>query len=92
MGRRGGWGKLQMIAGGVEISIAGGGGEMVRVRSLDMFFIFFIFFTFFIFLNHVFVVKVQELACIVRYGVKKTLIPTTARFTSSWEKSNTPNP
>jgi len=50
------------------------------------------FFYFFLFLYHVFIVKVQELACIVRYGVKKTLIPTTARFTSLWEKSNTPNP
>jgi len=47
------------------------------------------FFSFF--LNHLFIVKVQELACIVRFGIKKTLIPTTARLTSSWEKSNTPN-
>ena len=52
--------------------------------------VFFLFL--FLFLYNVFLVKVQELACIVRYGVKKTLIPTTARFTSSWEKSNTPNP
>jgi len=44
------------------------------------------------FFYYVFIVKVQELACIVRYGVKKTLIPTTARFTSSREKSNTSNP
>jgi len=28
-----------------------------------------------IFLYHVLLVKVQELACIVRYGIKKTLIP-----------------
>jgi len=77
-----------MICRGVEISIAGGGGEMVRVPiSWSLF-----FFYFFLFLYHVFIVKVQELACIVRYGVKKTLIPTTARFTSLWEKSNTPNP
>jgi len=76
-----------MISCGVEISIAGGGGEMVRGYLLIGFFFFF-----FSFLIHVFIVKVQELACIVRYGVKKTLIPTTARFTSSWEKSNTPNP
>jgi len=54
---------------------------------------FFIFlFFYYYFLNHVFIDKVQELACMVRYGVKKTLIPTTTRFTSSWEKSNTPNP
>ena len=78
-----------MISPGVEISIAGGGGEMVRALSLGRFF-FFLFFL--LFLNHVFIVKVQELACIVRYGVKKTLIPTTARFTSLWEKSNTPDP
>ena len=80
---------MTMIARGVEISMAGGGGEMVGGLSLGRFFSFFFFF---FFLNHVFIVKVQELACIVRYGVKKTLIPTTARFTSSWEKSNTPNP
>ena len=84
---RGGWGEVTMISCGVEISIAGGGGEMVRGYLLIGFFFFF-----FSFLIHVFIVKVQELACIVRYGVKKTLIPTTARFTSSWEKSNTPNP
>ena len=41
------------------------------------------FFSFFFFLYHVLLVKVQELTCIVRYGVKKTLIPTTACFTSS---------
>ena len=58
-------------------------------RLVSFFFLFFFFF--FSFLYHVFSVKVQELACIVRYGVKKTLIPTTASFTSSWEKSNTPN-
>jgi len=58
--------------------------------SLGPFFFFFSFF-FLFFLNHVLIVKVQELAWMVRYGVKKTLIPTTACFTSSWEKSNTPN-
>jgi len=77
-----------MMSRGVEISIAGGGGEMVR--GTIPWSVFFNLFTFF--LNHVFIVKVQELTCIVRYGVKKTLIPTTARFPSSWEKSNTPNP
>jgi len=29
-GKRGGWGKVTMISRGIEISIAGGGGEMVR--------------------------------------------------------------
>jgi len=28
------WGKVTMISCGVEISVAGGGGEMVRVLSL----------------------------------------------------------
>jgi len=32
--KRGGWGIVTMISRGVEISIAGGGGEMVRVLSL----------------------------------------------------------
>jgi len=79
---------VRMISRGVEISIARGGGAMVHVPisgSVSSFF-------FFLFFNHVFILTVQELACIVRYGVKKTLIPTTASFTSSWDKSNTPNP
>ena len=79
---------MTIISRGVKIAIAGGGEEKVRVLSLGRFFFLFFFF----FLNHVFIVKVQELACIVRYGVKKTLIPTTAHFTSSWKQSNTPNP
>jgi len=33
-GKRGGWGKVTMISRGVEISIAGGGEEMVRVVPL----------------------------------------------------------
>ena len=41
-----------MISRGVEISIAGGGGEMVRGLSLDHFFFFFSFF----FCNHAFIV------------------------------------
>jgi len=59
-----------MISRGVEISIAGGGGEMVR-RPIpwSVLFLFLLFF-----LNHVFVVKVQELACSASYGIKKTLI------------------
>ena len=35
-----------MISRGVEISIAGGGGEIVRVLSLGRFFFFFFFFLF----------------------------------------------
>jgi len=42
-----------MISGGVEISIAGGGGEMVRVLPLGRFFFFFFFF---FFCNHAFIV------------------------------------
>ena len=38
-----------MISRGVEISIAGGGGEMVRVLSLGRFFLFF-------FCDHAFIV------------------------------------
>ena len=37
-----------MISRGVEISIAGSGGEMVRVLSLGLFFLFFFFPFFFI--------------------------------------------
>jgi len=36
-----------LISRGVEISIAGGGGEMVRGLSLGGFFFFFFFFFFF---------------------------------------------
>jgi len=44
-----------MISRGVEISIAGGGGEMVRGLSLGHF--FFSFFShFFVFCNHAFIV------------------------------------
>ena len=41
--KRGGWGKVTMISRGVEISIAGGGGEMVRGLSLGHFSFFFFF-------------------------------------------------
>jgi len=44
---------------------------MVRPISWSVFFFF--FFLFF-FLNHVFIVKEQELACSASYRVKKTLI------------------
>jgi len=52
--KRGGWGELTMISCGVAISIAGGGGEMVRGPSLACF--FFLFFSFFLFCNHTFIV------------------------------------
>jgi len=53
---------------------------------------FFSFFFFFFFLSNVFVVKVQETAWSASYRVNKTLIPTTARFTPSREKSNPSRP
>jgi len=47
-----------MISRGVEISIAGGGGEIVRVLSLGHF--FFIFFSFFFFIKWLLCLKVQK--------------------------------
>jgi len=59
-----------MISRGVEIPIAGGGGEMVRGLSLSPFFFF--FFSFF-FCNHAFIVfKVQKASCSASYGENKT--------------------
>ena len=82
--RRGGWGRMTMISCSVEISIAGGGGEVPSVGRFSFsFFSFYIMYLFFM---------VPELACSASYGVKKTLNPTTAPFTSSWEQSNTPKP
>jgi len=72
-----------MISHGVEISIAGGGADEKDEGNRGLFFFFY---------SHVFVVKVQETAWSASYGVNKTLIPTTARFTPSWEKSNPSNP
>jgi len=80
-----------MISHGVEISIAGGGADKEDEGNRGLFFFSFFFF-FFFFLSHVFVVKVQETAWSASYGVNKTLIPTPARFTPSWEKSNPPRP
>jgi len=45
-----------MISRGVEISIAGGGGEMVRVLSLGRFFFLFFFFV----INLLLCLKVQK--------------------------------
>ena len=51
---------MAMISRGVEISIAGGGGEMVRGLSLGRF-IFFIFFIFYFFLiKSLLCLKVQK--------------------------------
>jgi len=69
-----------MISRGVEISIAGGGGEMVRGLSLGPF-----FFLFFFFCNQfVIMFKGTKDSCSVSYGDKKPISkrhPT--RFTSS---------
>jgi len=47
----------------------------VAYLLVGFFFFFFSFFFFFLFFfNHIFIVKVQEVACSARYGVKKTLI------------------
>ena len=46
---------MTMISRGVEISIAGGGGEMVRVLSLGRF-----FFSFFFFIQSLLCLKVQK--------------------------------
>jgi len=48
-----------MISCGVEISIAGGGGEMVRVLSLGRFFSFFLF-SFFFLIKSLLCLKVQK--------------------------------
>jgi len=71
-----------MISRGVEISIAGGGGEMVRVPiSWSFFSLFFFFF----FCNQIVIMfKCTKDSCSARYGHKKPIskrLP--ARFTSS---------
>ena len=48
-GKRGGWGKVMMNSGGVEISIAGGGGVKVLAPSLGRF-----FFVFFVIMGYLF--------------------------------------
>jgi len=67
--KRGGWEKVAMISQGVEISMAGGGEDMLSAYRTVSF-----LFYYYLILYPVLLVKVQELACIVRYGVKKTLI------------------
>jgi len=61
-----------MISRGVEISMAGGEGEMVRGLFLGRFLFLFLFFYIMYSLF-----MVQELACSASYGVKKTLNPNT---------------
>ena len=57
--KRGGWGKVTMISRGVEISIAGDGGEMLRGLSLGHFF-FFVFSFFFFVIKSLLCLKVQK--------------------------------
>jgi len=76
---------VTMISRGVEISIAGGGGEMV-VLSLGrfFFFFFFFFFSFSFFIQIVIMFKGTKDSCSASYGDKKPIskrLP--ARFTSS---------
>ena len=50
-GKRGGGGEVTMISRGVEISIAEGLGEMVRVLLSGLFVLFFIFYIMYSFLG-----------------------------------------
>jgi len=69
--KRGGWWKVTIISCGVEISTAEPVEEMVRDPMPWSFFSFASFP-----LYHIFIIKVQELACRASYSLKKTLIPT----------------
>jgi len=79
---------VTMISRGVEISIAGGGEEMVRAISLGVFFFFFFFCS-----QIVIMFKGTKDSCSASYGDKKPISKHhPARFTLSWEKSNPPRP
>jgi len=70
-----------MISRGVEISIAGGGGEMVRGPISWSFFSFFLFF---FFIQIVIMFKGTKDSCSASYGDKKPISKRhPARFTSS---------
>ena len=70
---------MTMISRGVEISIAGGGGEMVRAYPLVVFFLFF-----FLFCNQfVIIFKGTKDSYSASYGDKKPISKRhPARFTS----------
>ena len=72
---------MTMISRGVEISIAGAGGEMVRVLSPALFSFFFLFF----FFNQIVIMfKGTEDSCSASYGDKKPISKRhPALFTSS---------
>jgi len=71
---------VTIISRGVEISIAGGGGEMVRVPISWWFFLFFLFFC-----NQIVIMfKGTKDSCSASYGDKKPISKRhPARFTSS---------
>jgi len=84
-----------MISRGVGISIAGGGGEMVREE--ERWFVLLslgrTFFSFFFCNQFVIMFKGTKDSCSASYGDKKPISKRhPARFTWSWEKSNSPNP
>jgi len=62
---------VTIISCGVEISTAEAGEEIVR-DPIPWSFCSFVFFS----LYHIFIIKVQGLACRASNSVKKTLIPT----------------
>jgi len=67
-----------MISRGVEISIAGSGGEMVRVPISGWFFCLFFF------CNHIFMVlRYKKLHAALAMAKTKPINNPTARFTSS---------
>jgi len=77
---------VTIISRGVEISIAGNGAEMVRSLSLGLF-------SFFFLLSCIICFRYKKLYAARAMKRKKPISPiTTACFTSSWEKSNSPNP
>jgi len=93
-----------MISRGVEISITGGGGEMVRIAGGggemvrvaggggEMPYLLVVLFFFFFFESSVICFQVQNALCSASYEEKTTYkCKPTAHFTSSWEKSNTPS-
>ena len=63
-----------MIARSIEISIVGDVEDIVYIYLSGLFLYI---------LYHVFIVKVQELACSAGYSLMKTLISTTPHLTSS---------
>jgi len=83
-----------MISRDVEISISGGGGEMVHGLSPRPLFFFSVSFFSFLFISGVVCFRYKKPYAARAMKRKKTINPSipTARFTSSWEKSSTPNP